>query len=68
MASCASKHLVLLIFQRKARIALLIVSKYSFVFCFRTFQMSVDYCSLVDKDKSNGKVENISPKVPELNA
>lgn len=56
------------ILQPKARITLLIVSKYSLVFCISTFQMSVDYYSLVDKDKSNGKVGNISPKVQELNA
>lgn len=30
--------------------------------------MCVDYYSHVDKDKSNGKVENISLEVHELNA
>lgn len=30
--------------------------------------MSVDYYSLVEKDKTNGKVENISSKVHEINA
>lgn len=28
----------------------------------------MDYYSLVEKDKTNGKVENISPKVHEINA
>lgn len=62
------QYLVLLIFQPKARIPLLIMRKYCLVFCISTFQVFVDYYSLVDKDKSNEKVENISPKVHELNA
>lgn len=44
------------------------MSKYSLVLCISTFQISVDYYSLVEKDKTNGKVENISPKVHEINA
>lgn len=62
------QHSVLLIFQPKARIVLLTMSKYSLVLCISTFQISVDYYSLVEKDKTNGKVENISPKVHEINA
>lgn len=65
---CASRqHSVLRLFQPKASIALIIASKYYLVFCISTFQMFVDYYSLVDKDINQmGRWKIFPPKYMNL--